>query len=41
MPTALIADDSECGTSPSQTVLAWCRICRKSMQGLPLLVGAK
>ena len=41
MTTAVIANDSKAGVSPSQTGLARCQPRRQSMQGLPLLVGAK
>jgi hypothetical protein len=41
MTTAVIADDSEAGVSPSQTVLAWCQPSRQSMQGLPYFEGAE
>jgi hypothetical protein len=40
MTTVVIADDSEAGVSPSQTVLACRQPSRQSMQGLPLIEGA-
>lgn len=39
--TAVLADDSEPGTSPTQTALGWRPESRKSMQGLPLSAGVK